>query len=71
MTHIERTHILAPCKRFGINPMEIDDSLTYGENRRHVSEREQREWATQYKQYLDALRKKLEGAGYVVKAPDM
>jgi len=85
LTHIERMHLLAACKQWNIDPQEIDNELTYYENKKHVhdlarmrgvsewqissSEKEAKQWASQYEGYLSQLRSELESAGYEVKTP--
>jgi len=85
MTHIERMHLLAACKQFEVDPQEIDSELNYYENREHIQElarmkgfteaeitsmeQEQKEWTSQYEQYLGSLKSELESAGYDVKGP--
>jgi hypothetical protein len=36
MTPLERRHLERLCKRFEVDPFEIDSSLTYWENKRHL-----------------------------------
>jgi len=85
MTHIEKMHLLASAKEFNIDPQEIDNTLTYYENKKHIhemarakgvsemeisaSEKESKEWASQYQEYLGNLKGELEGAGYTVTSP--
>lgn len=87
MTHIEKMHLLASCKQFEIDPYEIDDTLTYYENKKHIQElahmkgfseseitsmdQEMREWSSQYEEYLNHLKGELELAGYEVKPANM
>lgn len=87
MTHIERMHLLAACKKFGVDPQEIDSNISYYENKKHIqdlakmrgyskaevtsSEQEARAVSSQYAQYLSSLRSELESAGYTVSGPEM
>jgi len=87
MTHIEKIHLLASAKQFNIDPQEIDNTLTYYENKKHIhemarakgvsemeisaSEKESKEWTSQYEEYLGNLRGELESAGYTVTEPNM
>ncbi len=87
MTYIERMHLKAACKKFGVDPQEIDESITYYENKKHIqdlarmkgytqaeitSEKQEREeWTQQYEQYLSNLQGELEDAGYTVTPPTM
>lgn len=36
MTPIERKHLEKLCQKHGIDPFEVDSSLTYWENKRHI-----------------------------------
>jgi len=83
MTHIERMHLLATCKKFELDPQEIDNTLNYYENKKHLQElasekgfseaeitsgeQEQEEWVSQFKSYLNQLKGELESAGYQVR----
>jgi len=85
MTHIEKMHLLASAKQFNIDPQEIDNTLTYYENKKHIhemarskgvsemeissSEKEAKQWTSQYEEYLGNLKGELEGAGYTVTSP--
>jgi len=87
LTHVERMHLLAACKQFGIDPQEVDNKIDYYENKKHVQtlakmkgyseqeissmEQEQREWASQYQGYLNNLKSELESAGYEVSSPEL
>lgn len=87
MTHIEKMHLLAASKRFNIDPYEIDNTLTYYENKKHIQElakekgyseheitsmeQESKQWASEYSEYLSHLRTELESAGYRVSSPNM
>jgi len=87
MSGIERRHLLAFCKQFELDPQEIDDSITYYENKDHLQElarergvseeeivgaEQQIDLITaQYEQYLGHLRSELESAGYVISEPNM
>ena len=83
MTHIERMHLLATCKKFELDPQEIDNEINYYENKKHLQElasekgfseaeitsgeQEQEEWVSQFKSYLNQLKGELESAGYEVR----
>ena len=83
MTHIEKMHLRAKCQAWNIDPQEVDNTLTYYENKRHLhslakdkgiteaeissSDREARQWSSQYEGYVSQLKSELEGAGYEVK----
>lgn len=83
MTHIERMHLLAACKKFELDPQEIDNEINYYENKKHLQElasekgfseaeitsgeQEQEEWVSQFKSYLNQLKGELESAGYEVR----
>jgi len=83
MTHIERMHLLATCKKFELDPQEIDNEINYYENKKHLQElasekgfteaeitsgeQEQEEWVSQFKNYLNQLKGELESAGYEVR----
>jgi len=85
MTHIERMHLLATCKKFELDPQEIDNTLNYYENKKHLqelasekgfseaeitsAEQEQKEWTSQYETYLNQLKGELKSAGYQVIEP--
>ena len=85
MTHIERMHLLAACKKFELDPQEIDNTLNYYENKKHLqelasekgfseaeitsAEQEQKEWTSQYETYLNQLKGELKSAGYQVIEP--
>jgi len=87
MTHLEKMHLLASAKQFNIDPQEVDDTLTYSENKKHIqemaemkgyseaeirgSEEESKEWSSQYQLYLNNLKGELENAGYTVTEPKM
>jgi len=85
MTHIEKMHLLAQCKQFNVDPQEIDNTITYYENKKHVQEMaqakgfseeeikgvegQQREVASQMERYYGNLKSELEEVGYIVQSP--
>jgi len=87
LTHIEKIHLMSACKQFGIDPMEVDNTLIYHENKRHIRElarmkghseaevagmdTEMKEWGAQYEGYLNHLKGELESAGYQVRSPEV
>lgn len=85
MSGVEKMHLSAMTKQFMIDPYEIDSTLTYSENKRHLkdlakqkgysegeisgAETEKAEWVSQQEQYFSQLRGELESAGYKVTMP--
>jgi len=87
MTHIEKMHLLAATKKLDLDPQEIDNTLNYEENKRHLqelarerghtesevtsTESEAKHWTSEYAGYLGQLIGELTNAGYTVTAPEM
>ena len=85
MTHIEKMHLLTFAKKHELDTQEIDNTLNYYENKKHleglarekgVSEEEivgskasLEEDVSQHEAYLNQLRNELEEAGYTVYGP--
>lgn len=86
MTHIEKMHLLTMAKKYELDTQEIDNTLNYYENKKHleglahekgVSEEEIKgskatleEDVSQHEAYLNQLRGELEEAGFKVIGPN-
>jgi hypothetical protein len=87
MTHIERMHLLTMAKKYELDTQEIDNTLNYYENKKHLeglarekgfsqeeiegSKAALEEDVSQHEEYLHHLRNELEEAGYTVIEPNV
>lgn len=87
MTHIERMHLLTMAKKYELDTQEVDNTLNYYENKKHLeglarekgfsqeeiegSKASLEEDVSQHEAYLHSLRNELEEAGYTVIEPNV
>jgi len=87
MTHIEKMHLLTFAKKYELDTQEVDNTLNYYENKKHLeglarekgfsqeeiegSKAALEEDVSQHEEYLHSLRNELEEAGYTVIEPNV
>lgn len=87
MTHIEKMHLLTMAKKYELDTQEVDNTLNYYENKKHLeglarekgfsqeeiegSKASLEEDVSQHEAYLHSLRNELEEAGYTVIEPNV
>jgi hypothetical protein len=87
MIYIEIKHLRDACDKFGVDPQEIDNTLSYSENKKHIHEMARKrgiteqefsgekeamkQWKGQKTHYFDYMANQLEEAGFNVQRPDM
>ncbi len=87
LTHLEKMHLLAQSKKLNLDPQEIDKTITYEENKKHLqqlarerghsesevtsTEAESKHWTSEYQSYLSQLVGELTNAGYTITAPEL
>jgi hypothetical protein len=86
MSHLEKMHLLSQCKELEIDPQEIDSSINYYENKKHLEDLAKQKGVSEeelhgqeakieadvsaHEEYLNQIRNELESAGYRVVEPE-